>query len=421
MNKPILLYQAPIATRSGYGDHSRDILKSIFEYDKFDVHTLPMRWGNTPQNQINPTTEFGKKLLQTIGQQITKQPEVHIQMTVPNEFQKRGKFGIGITAGIESTIAPKDWIDGCNRMDLVIVPTEFSKKVLQSTVYDETDKRTNQVVRQHKITTPIEVLHEGVELSNYLKSPKDTENPLKDIETDFNYLFVGHWLKGDLGQDRKDVGMTIKTFCTIFKDIPKKDQPGLILKTSSAGFSVMDREMICKKIKDVTSEFGDKCPPIYLLFGDLTPEQMSSLYHHPKVKAMLSFTKGEGYGRPLCEFTLTGKPIIVSNWSGHVDFLPKDNTVLLEGELKNIHESTADNFLLKEAKWFNVDYSKAASKIYDVNKNYKKYLSKSKGLIENTKKNFDLESMHTKFAKIMKKYVVIPEFVELKLPEIKKL
>ena len=136
---------------------------------------------------------------------------------------------------------------------------------------------------------------------------------------------------------------------------------------------------------------------------------------------MISFTKGEGYGRPLCEFTLTGKPIIVSNWSGHVDFLPKDNTVFLEGELKNIHPSAADNFLLKEAKWFNVDYSKAASKIYDVEKNYKKYLSKSKGLVQNTKKNFDLDSMHSKFADIIKKYVNIPEFVALKLPEIKKL
>ncbi len=420
MNKPILVYQAPIATRSGYGDHSRDILQSIFKYDKFDVHTIPMRWGNTPQNQINPTTDFGSKLISTIGKQLTKQPDVFVQMTVPNEFQKKAKFSIGITAGIESTIAPKEWIDGCNRMDLVIVPTEFSKKVLLSTIYDETDKRTNKVVNQIKINTPIEVLHEGVDLSKYLKAEKD-EDVLKDVDTDFNYLFVGHWLKGDLGEDRKDVGMMIKTFCTVFKDVPKKQQPGMILKTSAAGFSVMDREEIVRKIKEITEPFADKCPPINLLFGDLTENQMSSLYHHPKVKTMISFTKGEGYGRPLCEFTLTGKPIIVPNWSGHVDFLPKENTVFLDGELKNIHPSAADNFLLKEAKWFGVDYSKAAATIYDVNKKYKNYLSKSKGLIQNTKSKFDLDSMHSKFAEIMKKYVNIPEFVALKLPEIKKL
>tara|TARA_B100000401_G_scaffold396616_1_gene306251 strand:- start:1455 stop:2717 length:1263 start_codon:yes stop_codon:yes gene_type:complete len=420
MNKPLLIYQAPIATRSGYGDHSRDILKSIFKYDKFDVVTIPMRWGNTPQNQINPTTEFGKKLISTIGVEIKKVPDVFIQMTVPNEFQKSGKFSIGITAGIESTIAPKEWIDGCNRMDLIIVPTEFSKKVLQQTVYDETDKRTNKVIRQHKIEKPIEVLHEGVDLSTYLK-PKTDVDVLEGIDTDFNFLVCGHWLKGDLGHDRKDIGMTIQTFCTVFENVPKKQQPGLILKTSMAGFSVTDREAITAKINEIAQKFGDKCPPIHLLFGDLTEEQMTSLYHHPKVKSMISFTKGEGYGRPLCEFTLTGKPIIVSRWSGHTDFLPDYYTEYLEGELKNIHPSAADNFLLRESKWFNVDYTKAAQKIFDVHKNYKKYLSKSKGLIANTKKSFDLESMHSKFADIMKKYVNIPEFVALKLPEIKKL
>ena len=420
MSKPLLIYQAPVATRSGYGDHSRDILKSIFEYDKFDVITIPTRWGNTPQNQINPTTDFGQKLLSTVGKQVTKQPEVHIQMTVPNEFQKKGKFSIGITAGIESTLAPKDWIDGCNRMDLIIVPTTFSKQILEGTSYDEKDKRTGQLIRTFKITTPIEVLHEGVELSTFLKSKTDVD-VLEGIDSDWNFLFTGHWLKGDLGKDRKDVGMMIKTFCTVFKNTPKKKQPGLILKTSSAGFSVIDRENISAKIKEISSEFGDKCPPIHLLFGDLSEDEMSSLYHHPKVKAMISFTKGEGYGRPLCEFSLTGKPILVSKWSGHLDFLPEENTVFLEGALDNIHESAADQFLMKEAKWYQLNYSHAAGMIDKVFNQYKTYLQKSKGLVSNTKKNFSLQSMHDKFKVIMDKYVKLPEFVSLKLPEIKKL
>ena len=420
MSKPLLIYQAPVATRSGYGDHARDILKSIFEYDKFDVVTLATRWGNTPQNQIDPSTEFGQKLLSTIGKEITKQPEVHIQMTVPNEFQKKGKFSIGITAGIESTLAPKDWIDGCNRMDLIIVPSKFAKDVLQQTVYDEKDRNTGQLIRQHKITKPIEVLHEGVDLNTYL-TPNTDVDVLEGIDTDWNYLFTGHWLKGDLGKDRKDVGMLIQTFCTVFQKTPKKKQPGLILKTSSAGFSVMDRENISKKIKDVKRQFGDKCPPIYLLFGDLTDDQMASLYHHPKVKAMISFTKGEGYGRPLCEFTLTGKPILTTKWSGHVDFLPEEHTVFLEGGLDDIHESAADNFLLKEAKWYQVNYSHAAGMMDKVFSGYKQYLKKSKGLVGNTKKNFSLESMHDKFGLIMDRYVKLPEFVSLKLPEIKKL
>ena len=214
----------------------------------------------------------------------------------------------------------------------------------------------------------------------------------------------------------------IKTFCTVFKNLPKNQQPGLILKTSSAGFGVGAREDIAQKIKHTTKEFGDKCPPIHLVFGDLSESELNDLYNDEKVKAKIMFTKGEGYGRPLAEFATTGKPIIVSNWSGYKDFLPEENTVYLEGELKNVHESASNKFLLKEARWFNVDYSKAASKIFDVHKNYKKYAKQSEGLKSNINKNFILDKMTTKLGEILDKYVKVqPKKVEFKLPTINKI
>ena len=215
--------------------------------------------------------------------------------------------------------------------------------------------------------------------------------------------------------------MMIKTFCTIFKSLPKNQQPGLILKTSSAGFSVMDRESIAQKIKELTKEFGDKCPPIHLVFGDLSESELNSLYNDDKVKAMVMFTKGEGYGRPLGEFATTGKPIVVSNWSGYKDFLPEENTVYLDGEIKEVHTSAQNKFLLKEAKWFYVDYSKAAAKIYDVYNNYTTYLKKSAGLKTNIQNNFSLDKMTSKLGTILDKYVKVATKIELKLPTIKKL
>tara|TARA_B110000444_G_scaffold244372_1_gene263773 strand:- start:1059 stop:1706 length:648 start_codon:yes stop_codon:yes gene_type:complete len=215
--------------------------------------------------------------------------------------------------------------------------------------------------------------------------------------------------------------MMIKTFCTVFKSLPKNKQPGLILKTSHAGFSVTEREDTSNKIKELTKEFGDKCPPIHLVWGDLSESELNSLYNDDKVKAMLMFTKGEGYGRPLAEFSTTGKPIVVSDWSGYKDFLPKENTVYLEGELKEVHKSSQNKFLLKESKWFYVDYSKAASKIFDVYNNYKKYSKESQGLKSNINKNFTLENMTSKLGQILDKYVKITKHIELKLPTIKKL
>lgn len=419
MNKPLLVFQAPIATRSGYGDHSRDILKSLFELDKYDVKVVPTRWGNTPQDQINPQTEFGQKILQNIVTKIDRQPEIYVQVSVANEFRKVGKYNIGITAGVETTVAPKEFLDGGNQMDLIITPSEFTKDVLVKTSYSQVDKNTQQVLGEFRLQKPVEVLFEGVDTTIF--NSKSSNSVLDSVDTEFNFLSVGHWLGGDLGQDRKDMGMVVKTFCTVFKGLPKGKQPGLILKTSMAGFSVGERETMAQKIKDLTSEFGDSCPPIHLVWGDLSESELNSLYNDSKVKAMVMFTKGEGYGRPLAEFATTGKPILVSNWSGHLDFLPKENTVLLEGELTQVHQSAANQFLLKESKWFTVDYSKAAQKMFDVHKNYNTYLEKSKGLKTNIQKNFTLDKMTQKLDEILSKYVKVQQKIELKLPEIKKL
>ena len=419
MSKPLLLFQAPIATRSGYGDHSRDILKSLFDLDKYDVKIVPTRWGNTPQDQLDPTTEFGQKILQNITTKLDRQPDIYIQVSVANEFRRVGKYNIGITAGVETTISPQEFLQGGNQMDLIITPSEFTKETLIKTNYSQVDKNTQQPVGELKLEKPVEVLFEGVNIDVF--NSKSESSILDSVDTDFNFLFVGHWLAGDLGQDRKDVGMMIKTFCTVFKDLPKKQQPGLILKTSQAGFSVMERESISKKIKEVTNQFGEKCPPIHLVFGDLSESELNSLYNDKKVKAFLMFTKGEGYGRPLAEFATTGKPILVSDWSGFKDFLPKENTVYLEGELTPVHQSAQNKFLLKESKWFTVDYSKAAGKIFDVFKNYKKYEKQSQGLKTNIQKNFTLDKMTSKLGEILDKYVKVTQKVELKLPEIKKL
>ncbi len=262
---------------------------------------------------------------------------------------------------------------------------------------------------------------EGVDLSVFLPETKTKLEQLDNISTDFNFLAVGHWLKGNLGQDRKDIGMVIKTFATVFQYVPKGQQPGLIVKTSSAGFSVMDRENMVERIEGITKTFGDKCPPIYLIHGDLNESEMAALYHHPKVKAMVSFAKGEGYGRPLAEFAVTGKPILVSNWSGHLDFLPKEHTVLLDGSLTAIDESAADQFIMKEAQWFTVNYSNAANKMHDVFKNYKTYSDQSKGLSDNIVKNFSLEKMNKQFEDIMEKYAKgKPTIVPIRLPKLNK-
>ena len=419
--KPTLVFQAPVATRSGYGDHARDLLHSLYKLDKFDIKIISTRWGNTPMDALNYDNVFHKWVVDNIIQKVEQKPDIYIQVTVPNEFQPVGHYNIGITAAIETTHCALDWVHGCNRMDLIIVPSEHSKKSLVDTVYNEENRETKQLIAHHRIQKPVEILFEGFDENDFGTEVVKYVSELDAIKEEFAFLFVGHWLRGDLGEDRKNVGMMIKTFAMAFKN--EKVKPALVLKTSSAGFSVIDRETTIKKIRDVLGK-DYKSVPIYLLHGDLTADEMNGLYEHPKVKAMLNFTKGEGFGRPLLEFSLTGKPIIVSNWSGHLDFL-KSGAVLLEGELKLVHESAADQFLLKESQWFNVNISKALSSIKDVYKNYGKYKVEASKLGKHNLATFSLSKMTEGFDSILNQYGIYtkiqPKFQQLQLPKLKML
>lgn len=413
--KPVLLFRGPVKTRSGYGSHSRDLLQSLRDMNLFDIKIDSCPWGNTPSTALSENNEFHRWINNNIVSYIDSNPDIYIQVTVPNEFQKVGRFNIGITAGIETTIAPKDWIDGCNRMDLVITTSKFSKDVLLSTVYNENDKTTGKLITQHRINKPIEVLFEGVDTSIY----NNKFNGLNfDIKEDFSYLFVGHWLKGNLGQDRKDVGMLIKCFCEAFNGV--EDKPALILKTSSATFSVKERENFRRKIENHVSGYENP-PSIYLLFGELTDNEMNELYNHPKIKSMVSITKGEGFGRPLLEFSMTGKPIIASNWSGHKDFLPMDKSVMIGGTLTDVHDSAIDSFIIKGSKWFTANYNEVIEVLKLVKKDYSTFAVRSEKLREDNSQKFSLDKMRIKFLNILTPFINQPKEHKLVLPKLDKI
>ena len=425
--KPIMVVTAPVGTRSGYGAHSRDICRSLISLDKWDVRIWPVRWGNTPQNALseqNPNdVEIIKRLLQK--PEIERQPDFHVHIVVPNEFTAIAKYNIGITAGIETTLCPPNWLEGLNRMNLNIVPANFVKETIERSVYDRLDDKTQQKIGEVKSERPIEVLFEGADTNLYGKTnefSKDVLEEFKNIKEEFCFLFVGHWLQGGLTQDRKDVGSLVKTFLTSFKD--KKNQPALILKTSGASPSILDREDIFEKINSIKSQIKGKLPNIYVLHGDLRDEEVNQIYNHPKVKAHISFTHGEGFGRPLLEASLSEKPVIAPSWGGQMDFLTKDS-VLLPGDLVDVHKSSIPKeFRVKGAQWFQVNYQYASSVMKELYKNYSKYITNAKKQSIINKQKFSLEAMTSKLDEILTKHLpnieAQPQQVQMKLPQLKK-
>ena len=426
MSKPLVLVTAPVATRSGYGSHSRDICRSLISMDKYNVKIFPVRWGTTPQNALNDADPNDKVIIDRlmVDTNLEKQPDVHIHIVIPNEFQPVAKYNIGITAGIETTACPPEWIEGMNRMDLNIVPSKFTKETLENMSFDRVDEQSKEKIGELKVNKPIEVLFEGTDTNIFKKTKvfsKELTDKFSKIKEDFCFLFVGHWLQGDLGNDRKDLGMLVKTFLETFKNV--KNSPALLMKTSGATFSLIDKREMLVKIEDIKKSVDAKVlPNIYLLHGDLTDDEMNELYNHPKVKSHVTFTHGEGFGRPLLEASISQKPVIAPNWSGHVDFLTKNLSVLLGGTMKKVSkQSFQKGIYVKDSYWFTVNYQMASKVLKNVFQNYKRFALNSAKQGTINKSRFSLNKMTEIFEKVLDDNV--PEFpteVKLKLPKLKK-
>lgn len=420
MSKPTFVISCPIDTYSGYGARSRDIVKAIIELDKYDVKVLPQRWGSTPKGFIKENQEWEfltKHLLNS--PQLPAQPEIWMQITVPNEFQQVGKYNIGCTAGIETTISPAEWTEGCSRMNLILGSSEHTINVLKNSKYEKRDQNTNQSVGFLEWNGDSEVIFEGANTDLY--KPIKSTFDLSNVKEDFAYLFVGHWMQGALGEDRKNVGLLIKAFYETFKNKSKK--PALILKTSQVGSSYMDRDELIKRIKMIKESVNStNLPNVYLLHGEFTDVEMNEIYNHSKVKAMINLTKGEGFGRPLLEFSLTNKPIITTNWSGHTDYLNPEFVTLLPGTMTKVHPSAANNMLLADAEWFSVDYGQAGYYLKDMFENYKGYAENAKRQGFQSRTKFSFDAMKERLDKVFTER--IPEFpkqVQLQLPKLKKI
>ena len=416
--KPLCVVSCPIDTFSGYGARSRDFVKSLIELkdSEWDIKILPQRWGDCPWNFLSPDDPLRQRF---VGNNLPKRPDIWMMITIPSEFQPVGHYNIGITAGIESTIFPGDFIEGMNKMDLNLVSSEHSKQVALSTQFEKKDNNTQKIVGVLKLQKPIDVLFEGLDLDKYYKKPKKS-NILKDIKEDFCFLFTGHWLPGAFGEDRKNTALLIRTFLETFNTSSKK-KPALILKTNHVNYSLLDREAIIKQINKIKDQVSGNLPNVYLLHGEMTDEEMNQLNNDPKVKSFISFTKGEGFGRPLLEAAITGKPVITTNWSGHVDFIKPDYNILIGGELKNIHPSAANQWLLRESQWFNIDVNVARKAIKDVFKNYKRYIESSRKQTQYLKDNFSFTEMVKKLNLLLPTVEPAPQQQPLNLPKLKKI
>jgi glycosyltransferase involved in cell wall biosynthesis len=414
MSKRIFV-RGPALTNSGYGEHTRQIIGALanmgIQCSKpglLEVGLQPVRWGETDwDSYIDKDKNFSaeKTFLLSLTSKLNTwaqakmQPDISMVVSVPNEFEKMAPTAIGISAVIECDRVVPSWLQKANQMDLMIVPSEFSKSIMMNTKYQGSDGSTLSC------NVPIEVIPESVDTSIFNDQLND-----KDLDIDlppFCFITVGQW--GTVGADRKNIEGTIQVFKEAFKDHPDKEKIGLVLKVNCISNSYMDETYTVNRIKSITKNYPE-FPKIILVHGHMTDYELSKLYKDSRVKAGIFLTHGEGWGLSIADLAACNKPIIASNWSAHTEFLNLGKWIRIPCDIK---ESGIENDLFaKGNRWAFPSHEEAVRHLKKMYSNYSMPQQWAIELGAKIRENFNIKVIEDKYYEVFEKYGFLKEAEE---------
>ena len=383
-----IFVRGPVLSQSGYGEQSRFALRALkSREDLYDIFIQPMRWGQTgwiwERNEFREWMDDRIALTQVLIEKNQFNPDLSIQITIPNEFQKLCNHNIGYTAGIETTKVAPEWIKSGNDMDKIIVVSDHAKQVFQNTMVQATNEHGETF--PYKLLTEIDVVNESTPIAE----PESIPN--MSLDYDFNFLMVSQI------SPRKNMENAVKWWIEEFID----QEVGLVLKTSMVSNSIIDMEFLEAMVRSMVSKYPQRKCKVYVLHGDLSAGQMTWLYRHEKIKAMVNIAHGEGYGLPMFEAAREALPIVAVGWSGHLDFLSHNGKNMfceVDYTIQPVQrEAVWKGVIQKDSMWAFADQGSYKMKLREMRRSWPSYKEVANELQALLEENFKDEKLYEDF------------------------
>jgi len=382
-----VVIRAPFYSLSGYGAHVRDLIEALTLDPQLSVYLLPTVWGESSElfsNKDMQDLPSALQLLPFYNSQFPLSEAVFIHIGLPSEFERLGKVNIGVTAGLETTAIPDAWLEGLKNIDLLIVPSSFVMQVFLSSGAE----------------VPITVIGEGVKTDKFFPETDKSSFKILDNLPEFTFLYSGQWLHANRpAADRKNVEMLIRCYCEAFSG---RQDVGLLLKTHFLNYSSIDKFEVLKALARIVKSYTDP-PPVFLLHGVLSDDELRHLYNHPSIKAFVSCTAGEGWGRTSAEAIACDLPVLITGWSGHMDYIDSSYSTTFLYDLVDIDTALYQYPWFRPGmKWAHPKKDDVIRKLQRVNESYK--FSKDRAVIYGKifRENFESKKCYSALVELIK-------------------